>query len=97
MERQLHASANFDKVTSCYNVKIVNVGDKAQNVVFNIKGMTGEHKGKVIAFHADNMDGENTLDEPHKYEPREKEVTVSAPTYSLSVPAKTFVIYQFAK
>lgn len=93
----LFASANFDKVTSCYNVKIVNVGDKAQNVVFNIKGMTGEHKGKVIAFHADNMDGENTLDEPHKYEPREKEVTVSAPTYSLSVPAKTFVIYQFAK
>lgn len=93
----LFASANFDKNTGCYNVKIVNVGDKAQDVTLNLKGMKGEHKGKLITFHADNLDGENTLDEPHKYEPKTTDVTVSAPSYSLSVPAKTFVIYQFAK
>ena len=93
----LFASANFDKNTGYYNVKIVNVGDKAQDVTLNLKGMKGEHKGKLITFHADNLDGENTLDEPHKYEPKTSDVTVSAPSYSLSVPAKTFVIYQFAK
>ncbi len=93
----LFASANFDKNTGYYNVKIVNVGDKAQDVTLNLKGMKGEHKGKLITFHADNLDGENTLDEPHKYEPKTTDVTVSAPSYSLSVPAKTFVIYQIAK
>ena len=93
----LFASANFDKNTGCYNVKIVNVGDKAQDVTLNLKGMKGEHKGKLISFHADDMDGENTLDEPHKYEPTTKDITVSAPSYSVSVPAKTFVVYQFAK
>ncbi len=93
----LFASANFDKNTGYYNVKIVNVGDKAQDVTLNLKGMKGDHKGKLITFHADNLDGENTLDEPHKYEPKTTDVTVSAPSYSLSVPAKTFVIYQIAK
>ena len=93
----LFASANFDKNTGCYNVKIVNVGDKAQDVTLNLKGMKSEHKGKLISFHADDMDGENTLDEPHKYEPTTKDITVSAPSYSVSVPAKTFVVYQFAK
>ncbi len=93
----LFASANFDKNTGYYNVKIVNVGDKAQDVTLNLKGMKGDHKGKLITFHTDNLDGENTLDEPHKYEPKTTEITVSAPSYSLSVPAKTFVIYQIAK
>ncbi len=93
----LFASANFDKNANCYNVKIVNVGDKSQDVTLNLKGMKGVHQGKLIAFHADDMDGENTLDEPHKYEPRVSDVTVSAPSFSLSVPAKTFVIYQFSK
>ena len=93
----LFASANFDKNTGCYNVKIVNVGDKPQDVTLNLKGMKGDHKGKLISFHADEMDGENTLDEPHKYEPTTKDITVSAPSCSVSVPAKTFVIYQFAK
>ncbi len=93
----LFASANFDKNNNCYNVKIVNVGDKPQDVTLNLKGMKGVREGKLIAFHADDMDGENTLDEPHKYEPRVSDVTVSAPSFSLSVPAKTFVIYQFSK
>ena len=93
----LFASANFDSKAGCYNVKIVNTGNKAQSVILNLKGMKGEHTGKLITFHADDMDGENTLTDPNKYEPKTQNITVSAPTYSLSIPAKTFAIYQFAK
>ena len=93
----LFASANFDSKAGCYNVKIVNTGNKAQSVTLNLKGMKGEHTGKLITFHADDMDGENTLSNPNKYEPKTQNITVSAPTYSLSIPAKTFAIYQFAK
>ena len=93
----LFASANFDRKAGCYNVKIVNTGNKAQSVTLNLKGMKGEHTGKLITFHADDMDGENTLTDPNKYEPKTQNITVSAPTYSLSIPAKTFAIYQFAK
>ena len=93
----LFASANFDSKAGCYNVKIVNTGNKAQSVTLNLKGMKGEHTGKLITFHADDMDGENTLSDPNKYEPKTQNITVSAPTYSLSIPAKTFAIYQFAK
>ena len=93
----LFASANFDSKAGCYNVKIVNTGSKAQSVTLNLKGMKGEHSGKLITFHADEMDGENTLSEPHKYEPKTQNITVTAPTYSLTIPAKTFAIYQFAK
>ena len=93
----LFASANFDSKSGCYNVKIVNTGNKAQSVTLNLKGMKGEHTGKLITFHADDMDGENTLTDPNKYEPKTQNITVSAPTYSLSIPAKTFAIYQFAK
>ncbi len=93
----LFASANFDSKAGCYNVKIVNTGNKAQSVTLNLKGMKGEHTGKLITFHADDMDGENTLTDPNKYEPKTQNITVSAPTYSLSIPAKTFAIYQFAK
>ena len=93
----LFASANFDSKAGCYNVKIVNTGNKAQSVTLNLKGLKGEHTGKLITFHADDMDGENTLTDPNKYEPKTQNITVSAPTYSLSIPAKTFAIYQFAK
>ena len=93
----LFASANYDSKAECYNVKIVNTGNSAQNVTLNFKGWKGDHAGKLISFHADNLDGENTIEEPHKYEPKTTSVTVTAPTYALKVPAKTFVIYQFAK
>ena len=93
----LFASANYDSKAECYNVKIVNTGNSAQNVTLNFKGWKGDHAGKLISFHADNLDGENTIEEPHKYEPKTTSVTVTAPTYALTVPAKTFVIYQFAK
>ena len=93
----LFASANFDKGANCYYIKIVNTGDKAQDVTLNLKGMKGEHSGSVTTFHADNLDGENTLDQPHRYEPVVKPISITAPTHNVSIPAKTFAVYKIEK
>ena len=93
----LFASANFDKNEGCYYVKIVNTSDKPQSVTLNLKGMKGEHSGSITTFHADDMDGENTLDQPHRYEPQTTSATISAPNHSLTVAAKTFAIVKIVK
>jgi alpha-L-arabinofuranosidase len=93
----LFASAVFDKGQNEVIVKVVNTGDKAQNVTLNLKGMKGDHAAKLITFHSDNLTAENTLDEPLKIVPQESSLTVSAPSFSTSVPARTFYIYKIVK
>ncbi len=94
---ELFASAVYDKNTNEVIVKIVNAGDKAQDVTLNLKGMKGEHAAKLISFHSDNLTDENTLDNPFKIVPQESSLTVNAPSFSASVPARTFYIYKITK
>ncbi len=93
----LFASANFDKTANCYYIKIVNTGDRPQDITLNLKGMKGEHNGSVTTFHADSPEGENTLDAPHRYEPHVQTISVGTPTHNVSIPAKTFAVYKIEK
>ena len=93
----LFASAVYDKYSYEVIVKVVNTSDKAQEVTLNLKGMKGTHDAKLIKFHSDNLTAENTLEEPTKIIPQLTEITVNAPTQSVSVPAKTFYIYKIKK
>ena len=93
----LFASAVYDKNSNEVIVKVVNTGDKAQEVTLNLKGMKGTHDAKLIVFHSDNLTAENTLDEPAKIIPRLTEITVTAPAQTVSVPARTFYIYKIKK
>ena len=93
----LFASAVFDKSTNEVIVKVVNTGDKAQDVTLNLKGMKGSHEAQLITFHSDNLTAENTLDEPEKIVPKTSSLTVNAPQQSVSVPARTFYIYKIKK
>ena len=93
----LFASANFDKAEGCYYIKIVNTGDSPQPVTLNLKGMKGDHSGSLTTFHADELEGENTLDQPHRYEPRQTTITVTAPQMDITIPAKTFAVYRVNK
>jgi alpha-L-arabinofuranosidase len=93
----LFASAVYDKPSNSIIVKIVNTGDKAQDFSVNLKGMKGSKSATLTSFTADKLEGENTLDAPTKYVPKTSNITVSAPTLTGSVPAKTFVMYKIAK
>lgn len=94
---ELFASAVYDKNTNEVIVKVVNAGDKAQSVTLNLKGMKGEHAATLISFHSDKLTDENTLDNPFKIVPQQNSLTVSAPSFEASVPARTFYIYKIKK
>ena len=93
----LFASAVFDKPTNTVIVKIANTGDKPQEVTVNLNGMKGSHAATLTTYTADDMDGENTLDNPTKYVPQTTNLNVSAPSFTTTVAAKTFVMYKIAK
>jgi len=94
----LFASAVWDKNTNEYIVKVINTGNKAQDVTLNFKGLKkGEHAAELITFHSDKLDAENTLDAPKAIVPQTKSITVNAPSNGISVPARTFAIYKIKK
>ena len=93
----LCASAVYDKPSNSIIVKVVNLGDKAQDITLNLKGMKGDHSAKLISLHSDNLDAENNLDAPKKIVPQESSLTVSAPAFATSIPARTFYIYKIQK
>lgn len=93
----LFASAVLDKPTSTVIVKIVNTSDEPQTINLNLKGMKGQHECSVTTFHADDMDGENSLDEPTKYVPTTESLQISAPNATMTIGAKTFAMYKIQK
>lgn len=93
----LFASAVLDKNTGEVIVKIINTGDKAQDVTLNLNGMKGCYTAQLITFHSDNLTAENTLDEPEKIVPQTSSLTVTAPAQAVSIPARTFSIYKIKK
>lgn len=94
----LFASAVYEASTNEVIVKIVNVSDKAQDINLNLKGLKkGTHAATVTTYNADNLDGDNTLDEPEKYVPQTKELQVEGASLNVNVPAKTFAMYKIKK
>lgn len=93
----LFASAVYDKESNAVIVKVVNTGDKAQDITLKLNGMTGSHKAELITFHSDELTGENTLDKPETITPKSSQIEVSAPDFNASVPAKTFALYKISK
>ncbi len=93
----LFASAVYEKATNTVIVKVVNVSDKAQEITLNLQGMKGSHEATRTIFTAANLDGENTLDQPNAYIPTTQNVTVTAPTQTTTVPAKSFAMWRIKK
>lgn len=95
----LFASAVWEESTSEVIVKVVNTGDKAQEVTLNLKGMKAKltYDATLTVFAADNLDGENTLDQPTKYVPKTSSLKIEGNTYTTSIPAKSFYMYKIKK
>jgi alpha-L-arabinofuranosidase len=94
----LFASSVFDKNTNEVIVKIVNTGEKTQNISVNLNGLKkGTHAGSLTTYSSDNLDGENTLDNPTKYVPQTKEITVEGTTINVNIAPKSFAMYKIKK
>ena len=92
----LFASAVLDKKSGSYIVKVTNKGDEPQKLNILFKGMkknSSLSSAKQLLLHSDNLDAENSLDNPELITPQESSIPVSGSTLSVSLPAKSFAVY----
>lgn len=71
----LFASAVVDKKKGEIIVKVANTSDKAQDVTLNLNGLKGSRSATATTLQSDNMDAENTLDNPNLIRPVETTAT----------------------
>ena len=94
----LFASAVWDEPTKTYIVKVVNTSDQTCNLQMDFKGLKKSAKlgnGKCIVFHSDDIDAENTLDNPNLIVPRESSISIDGNLLNTEIGAYTFTIYKF--
>lgn len=94
----LFASAVVDKKKGEIIVKVANTSDKAQDVTLNLNGLKGSRSATATTLQSDNMDAENTLDDPNLIRPVETTATcVSKKNMTVlndKLPAKSFRMYK---
>lgn len=94
----LFASAVVDKKKGEIIVKVANTSDKAQDVTLNLNGLKGSRSVTATTLQSDNMDAENTLDNPNLIRPVETTATcVSKKNMTVlndKLPAKSFRMYK---
>lgn len=94
----LFASAGVDKKKGEIIVKVANTSDKAQDVTLNLNGLKGSRSATATTLQSDNMDAENTLDNPNLIRPVETTATcVSKKNMTVlndKLPAKSFRMYK---
>lgn len=94
----LFASAVVDKKKGEIIVKVANTSDKAQDVTLNLNGLKGSRSATATTLQSDNMDAENTLENPNLIRPVETTATcVSKKNMTVlndKLPAKSFRMYK---
>ena len=97
----LFASAVVDKAQNIVIVKVINTSKEKQSVSINLLGLKGAAQAETITLTHNEMDAENTLDEPEKTTPKTGTVSCEAgKKYSIlndELPAMSFRIYKIKK
>ena len=97
----LFASSVFDNNTNEVIIKVVNTSETEQPISIQLKGMKGTYTAQTITLSHNEMDDENTLDNPEKIIPRSGSCQVDAGKGASllldNLPARTFRIYKIKK
>ncbi len=91
----LYASAVIDKNTSKIIVKIVNAGDKVQDINVNLKGLKKSVKGQKVTIsclHTNQPEAINTLEAPNTIFPHGSSVWVGEDGFRLKVQGNAFYV-----
>ena len=89
----LFASAVVDKGTGEYIVKIANTSNFNQSLAIRFNGLDGITSARQILLHSDDLDADNTLDEPEKIVPEETSISANGDVLNVTLNAKTFAVY----
>jgi alpha-L-arabinofuranosidase len=96
----LFASAVVDNNKNEIIIKIANTSDKVQAISINFNGLKKNEKltdGLCINLHSDNLDGENTLEQPNAIIPEESSVNIEGNILKVNLKPYTFTVYKFKK
>ena len=93
----LFASAVADSNKGEIIVKVANTSEQTQDITLNLSGMKGQHSAVVTTLQCDDMDAENTLDNPQRIQPvattSQCKSSKGATVLNDKLPAKSFRIY----
>ena len=94
----LFASSVFDKNSGEVIIKVVNTSKTPQPISIQLTGMKGEHTAQTITLSHNEMDDENTLDNPEKITPKNGSLKLDAGKKATllldDVPALSFRLYK---
>lgn len=96
----LFASSVYDADKNQVYVKIINVSDDAQPVRIHFDGLKRKEglKGvEVVSYHSDDLDADNTLDEPSRIVPQTCPLDFEGKILETVVSPKTFMVYVLQK
>lgn len=97
----LFASSVADNNEGTIIVKVVNTSKQAQPITLNLLGIKGERKAETITLTCNDMDAENTLDNPERITPKTGSANCEAGKKNTvlndQIPAMTFRIYKIKK
>ena len=96
----LFASSVLDASNGQIYVKVINTSDSAQPVRINFDGLKKGQtlKGvEAVSYHSDDLDADNTLDQPEKIVPVSAPLDFDGKVFEVSVAPKTFMVYVLQK
>lgn len=96
----LFASAVYDKDKNEIIVKIANTSDNAQSLSLKFDGLKKKESltgGRCISFSSNDLDADNTVENPNQIIPVEKPVSMNGQTLEVEIGAHSFVVYILKK
>ena len=96
----LFASSVYDAANDQIYVKVINVSDEAQPVRIHFDGLKKKETLKgvsTVSYHSDDLDADNTLDEPERIVPQTEALDFLGKVLDVTVPAKNFMVHILQK
>jgi len=93
-EGGLYASAVKDANTNELIIKVVNTSEVGQNLIIYIEGGSAQGNVEVLTMAMDDLEAENSFEEPMKISPKEGSATVNEGQLEATIPAQAFSIYK---
>lgn len=92
----LFASAVWDENSKTYIVKVVNTSDNKQDIKITFKGLKKKLQSKVecILFSFEEMEAENTLENPDLIKPKKSDFSLEKDLISDTLSPMSFIIYK---
>lgn len=96
----LFASSVYDADKNQVYIKVINVSKEAQPVKINFEGLKKKEvlRGvEAVSYHSDDLDADNTLDEPEKIVPQTMPLDFEGKALEVTVAPQTFMVYVLQK